>query len=484
MKKGYLLLEAVNLDNFISDTKDLNTIRGASLLLLNAMEEIPHKLKRLNLTPIATGASIGLYAFNADNDEVVRQIANHVLAWLRANPRSQHATFTLTARFAEKGETFELILKKISAQSRWQQMKSPTVVIRSAIATQPCALDLVRPATRAVPAPENDFHLVSESVAVRRLAGQKLKQHFYQRQIGKQIKRQFVRELKELTKDEHKGSLSEKMAVIYLDGNGFGRIKNSVCRSHDMYRDFDQTVKSYRREMLEGLLDRMEVDGDWQTREGKYRIETLLWGGDELMWIVPAWKGWETLQYFYQQSERWQFNEYPLRHSAGLVFCHHNAPIHRITSLARNLAELAKDKSRADNLFAYEVLESFDHVGRDLGKYRGERCPQPLTSTDALDPQTLILDGAMMATLENFVYSYAEELPRKQLHELTDELLTPLRVDDLPAKRESKRKELLDRLQIAATKAGKPKDGLQELFDSFGEQNFWLHVNALWDYLM
>lgn len=34
----YLSVEAVNLDNFISDTADLSTIRGGGLLLLHAID--------------------------------------------------------------------------------------------------------------------------------------------------------------------------------------------------------------------------------------------------------------------------------------------------------------------------------------------------------------------------------------------------------------------------------------------------------------
>lgn len=89
-----------------------------------------------------------------------------------------------------------------------------------------------------------------------------------------------------------------------------------------------------------------------------------------------------------------------------------------------------------------------------------------------------------MASLKHFVSIYAEELPRKQLHELMGELLRPLHPTDDAAKRENDRKELLKHLQSTAIKAGKPEPELQLLFDSLGEQSFWLHANALWDYLI
>ena len=41
----YLRVEAVNLSHFINDTNDLSTIRGGSLLLLEAMEKVEGIIK-------------------------------------------------------------------------------------------------------------------------------------------------------------------------------------------------------------------------------------------------------------------------------------------------------------------------------------------------------------------------------------------------------------------------------------------------------
>ncbi|MBI1763957.1 MAG: hypothetical protein HYR56_21235 [Acidobacteria bacterium] len=484
MSQYFLRVEAVNLGNFVYDTQDLSTVRGGGLLLLNAVEKLADLVQPTNLKVLTTGASIGLYEFEATDLTTAQAVRDAVQTTLANDAKLQHATFVVSFQPKSDDQSFARDIEVLQAKNRWQQMQSPSLALSSAQGVQVCEIDLVRAATRDVSAPENKTWRVSESVATRRQVGQQLKQKFYEEHIGRPLQRNFTHELNELTEDKAKGNLNGKMALIYLDGNQFGFIKRSVSNSRAEWLKFDQTVQSYRRAMLEGLLDCMEADSDWQTCKGKHRVETLLWGGDELMWIVPAWKGWEALQYFYQQSEKWQFKGQPLRHSGGLVFCHHNAPIHRITALAQNLAKLAKAKSRAQNLFAYEVLESFDHVGRDLEAYRRERSPQPVTTTDSLNPETLILDGMTMAALGDFVYDYAEELPRKPLHELTEELLTALRPTDSVTQRESTRKQLLKRLQSAAIKAGKPEDALQQLFNSFGEQSFWLHANALWDYLV
>lgn len=488
MSRYYLRVEAVNLNNFVYDAQDLSTVRGGGLLLLDAVDNIPDLAHPTRMRPLTTGASAGLYEFDAADLDTAKQICDQIRQRLASDTKLKHATFVVDIQPTRDDQYFAEDIALLTAKNRWRQMQSQTISLTSTTASQACEIDLVRPATQPVSAPEGKTYLVSESVAVRRLAGQRLKQSFYQRQIGKPVQAQFVRELKELTEDKAKGDLNEKMAVIYLDGNRFGKIKNDVSHSRAEWLKFDTTVKSYRCDMLDGLLERMQDDSDWQTREGRHRIETLLWGGDEILWVVPAWKGWETLQYFYEISSEWHFNSIPLRHSAGLVFCHHNAPIHRIAKLAKDLAELAKGRDREQNLFAYEVLESFDHIGRNLQRYREERCPQPVNSTGSISPQALILAGQDMRGLVDFVSSFDEEMPRKQLHEITAELLwrprKPLSADDL-AKREKKRKALLKRITSTVLQAGVGEELLDSLKHNFGgEEAFWLHVNALWDYLI
>lgn len=484
MNQYYLRVEAVNLNNFVYDAQDLSTIRGGGLLLLDAIDNITDLARPTRIRPLTTGASAGLFEFDAVDLGTATQIRDQVRQRLANDVELQHATFVADVQPSRDDQHFAEDIASLLAKNRWQQMQSLTVALPATTASQACEIDLVRPATRSVPAPEGKTFSVSESVAVRRLAGQRLKQNFYQRQIKEAIQAQFVREIKELTEDKSKGDLNEKMAVIYLDGNRFGKIKDDASHSRAEWQKFDTTVKSYRREMLEGLLGRMKNNTDWQN-DGRYRIETLLWGGDEILWVVPAWKGWETLQYFYEISSEWHFNSIPLRHSAGLVFCHHNAPIHRITQLAKDLAELAKEKNREQNLFAYEVLESFDHIGRNLQRYREERCPQPVNSSGSISPQALILAGPDMQDMFDFVSSFAEEMPRKQLHEITAELLWRPRKPVDTAKRQRKRAYLLDRITISVQQAGVSPDLLKSLKGNFGgEEAFWLHVNALWGYLV
>jgi hypothetical protein len=491
MSKYYLRIEAVNLSNFIEDTQDLSTIRGGSLLLLNAVDEIPNELTSLRLATMTTGASAGLYSFEADDEESAIKVQDEVAGWLRTHDNLKHATFVVDYQLAHEESGFANDLAMLTARNRWRQMQSPTVAIDYVSSSLVCEKDLVRPATETMPGPAGSELSVSSSVATRRLAGQQLKQAFYRRQIGKPIQAQFVRELEELTTEQSKGNLSGKMAVIYLDGNRFGQIKSSVSHSPEAWLNFDTVLKEYRRHMLSGLLDLMSADDNWRADENRYRIETLMWGGDEILWVVPAWKGWETLSYFYETSASWRFGDEPLRHSGGLVFCHHHAPIHRIVTLAKNLAELAKDRSRQENLFAYEVLESFDHIGRDLSAYREERSPQPVDPTQPPDMNSLILRGEDMPGILNFARAIREQIPRKQLHDVVADLLLPTRPPEDPSKsassieeRHQERKKLISKLKATLKQARVSSETLDQIASMLGgEDSSWLHLNALWDYL-
>jgi hypothetical protein len=168
-----------------------------------------------------------------------------------------------------------------------------------------------------------------------------------------------------------------------------------------------------------------------------------------------------------------------------MVLCHHNAPIYRITALARELAELAKDEDRERSLFAYEVLESFDHIGRDLGGYRKERCPQPLNPDGEPDQSVLILAGDDMPDVLDAARLLKESMPRRQLHAMVDHLLTKTktRSADEAATRRTERKELVGKLR-SDLKNQDQQSALSTLTSKLGgDDALWLHLAALWDYL-
>jgi hypothetical protein len=175
--------------------------------------------------------------------------------------------------------------------------------------------------------------------------------------------------------------------------------------------------------------------------------------------VVPAWKGWWTLGRFYEIARKWEFPKgKPLTLASGLVFCHHKAPIHRITRLAKTLGDLSK-YDRGRNLVAYQILESFDHAGVDINEFRAKRCPA------GIKPLNLIIDGNAMLSAMAPVSELKAVLPKRQLQHLVCDLYE----GTLPAN------NLWDGLD----------DSVQDRIRScFGESNaVWLHLLDLWDYI-
>lgn len=399
--KYYLRIEGVNLSNFVYDTQDLSTSRGGGLLLLHAVKQIEEKFS--NLTSISTGASAGLFSFEAKSDADATMLRDEVLKCLKGH--ASYATFVADVVSAEGG--FRDAVEQVIALNRFRQMRSPALVYPdTGSSVKVCDVDQIRPATQEGnwrgEAPNRRKERISDSVKARREYGRMQKQGFYgalllpsgappgeitpdSAPVASETPEalialyrflvsdgeHFTHDLEELADRGTDESLNHKIAVIYIDGNGFGDIQ-AKCKDEREMKAWDEVIKTNRARLLGDLLADAYAtnwrDGSkpWLTDAGKLRFETLLWGGDELIWVVPAWTGWWTLARFYELSETWIWpsNGQLLKHAAGIIFCNYKAPIHRITDMAKSLAEICKRGDwRRENRVAYLVLESFDIVG-------------------------------------------------------------------------------------------------------------------------
>jgi len=496
MEGYYLRVEAVNLSNFIYDTTDLSTVRGGGLLLLDAINEIEQHVKQqfkdIKFEPISTGASSGL--FNFTSDEKPDEVRKTVFKFINQHDQFKHATFVVDVL---KSKDFNKAREKLLALNRWQQMQSPMLVFpdnQQQSAKHPvCGIDHVRPsaATRKIPKGDDEPIIISESVYQRHKYGKAQKQKFYHNEIAKLDRKlrtfdvnqlpDFVTDLTELTDDEddgkNQGNLHGKMAVIYLDGNSFGSLQRGLDEKG--LREFDDKIKEYRRKFLHDLLLKIteSQDSAWlYGSDEKIRLETLLWGGDELMLVVPAWKGWWTLNCFFKASNKqWYFRDKSLTHAAGLVFCHHNAPIHRIRGLAYQLGDLAKAKKDAQgneigreaNYVAYEILESFDNAGLDLEGIRQKRCKDI-----NIDSQNLILPGDQLAEILNAMDTVTQAIAKSRVYNIVQAL-----------QQASETQEKLIHKAKADLNTPEQKQAFKTLCQFLDEKTTFLHLVELWDYI-
>lgn len=475
MSRRFLLrAEAINLGGFVNDTSRLPTIRGGGLLLLRAPKSIEEWLRgdprAANVESLRAGASACVLGFEAEPAQA-EAIRDEIERKLGADERLRHATFAVD--FVAAGEDFVADLEKLLALNRFRQMRSPSVAFPGEEGQGACAIDGIRPGTSPVRLPgEETWRKISVSVRVRDEYGRRQKQAFYREEADQDLggedlesldDMRFSRDFQDLAADSGKGRLDGKMAVLYLDGNGFGAIQKEHCLSAADAQRFDRTLQDGKRAMLAGVLAAIRENPEgWTLGEGEsrfYRLETLLWGGDELLFVVPAWKGWWLLSQVFARLRGLEFGV-PLSFAAGLVFCHAKAPIRRIKELADQLAGEAKERSRTESFAAYQVMESFDVVPGDFDAFRNRRSAGGRSSN-------MLVPAAQIASLEDAVRELKPLVPRKRIYRQIENLLA--------GSGETARQKLVDHGSAAAWAR------LEAAGGAFAAGA--LHLAELWDYL-
>jgi len=418
MSDYYLRVEAVNLDNFVYDTNDISTIRGGSFLLLDSVNSlaIDNDFKKL-LRKISTGASTGLFQIIGDDPEDVKKRVKKYLS----NKTDGHTTFVVDTLDGDS-RNFKAIQEQLIAKNRWSQWQQLTIPWGKGWEGSdfPCTLDGVRPEMVIEHFIENKPKKVSRSVKFRRDKGKELRNDIYAHILGQtSCPYEFTKNLELLSEDRDQGVLNKKIAFIYIDGNKFGRIRDEKCTEERMLQGFDRSVQEdFRKPVLQKLLFHMTDNYASQTADKKLRLETLLWGGDEIEWVVPAWKGWEVLRLFYEFDPPPAYEKIPLTHAAGIVFCHHNAPILQIRKLAHSLADIAKSNltsipksSEHGDIFHYLVLESFDMLEGSLDPFL-KHYYKPA------DYKELLLKGQEMQSFSRHMKTVRSDFPRGKVYEI------------------------------------------------------------------
>lgn len=461
MSTYFLRLEGTNFDAFLSDTQDLSTIRGGGLALLGLPDQVADLGDGPALRRLGSGASSGLFSFEAEGDGAAAAVCDQVRRRLRENPALAHATVAVDVLRA--GEDFQRDGEALRALNRWRQLSSPSLAVPSPVTgAEPCVLDRLRPAGGEH---RHADGAISESVHRRRELGRDRKQRFYRDETGIDVEAGFSNDLEHLTDDESRGNVHGKMAVVYLDGNAFGDVSRRHSGSSESRGRLDAHLRALRRDALRDLVEGASGRPALREPDGRLRLETLLWGGDEIVWVVPAWAGWWAVETFFDRP--WSYEGEDLHHACGVVFCHHKAPIHRMRRLAEELAGLAKDKDRGADLVAYEVLESYDDVGEDLAGFRRRRCPP------GVEPGELILPPERISRAQRLTARLRSAWPARQVHAAARATLT--------------RRETVDDPGVRSALAAEDHAVLDELLASLGSPKrrdlAWLHLVELADYL-
>jgi hypothetical protein len=171
-------------------------------------------------------------------------------------------------------------------------------------------------------------------------------------------------------------SLSGKIAIIHLDGNKFGSRLADMTGIKDQ-TGFSEMLREAQADMLVELLS-WYISDDARSNDliapagysvelqrhvaPRIRLETLLWGGDEMVFAVPAWRGWElvgvlekALRRFSYKAGRAQVETY-LTHSIGLCFTNVKTPVRQMSAMADELSDSAKSlNGTTDTNFVFSV---------------------------------------------------------------------------------------------------------------------------------
>lgn len=415
----YVQVEGINLGSHVFDTDRLSVVRGSSLLLKAGITEIGNRFGE-RLEPLSIGASRGLFRYLGKGPDALGgalALCDEIGGHLGTSPKFQNtdgdppdfSALTFVAVCCQ-ADSLPQARERLLALVRFAQLRQISVAPdphphQAPSSCRPCA---VVPQRQAYPAEtlKNPFRRgdtsgndwVSRSLYRRWRHGRLARTRLYTDtaqasapDLG------FTQSFEELATCKAFGALSRKLAVLYFDGNGFGKIERQAAQSPGGLRDFDQALRGCRDAVLTALVGALDIGRygagslpeTTVTTEGerRLRLETLLWGGDEMTLVVPAWLGLDVMHLVFDAWTQATESEAGVAaglagttHAAGLVFCHHKSPIARVRAEAQRLAEGVKawagrdgndpGAGRRRNLFDYLVLESIDYpTERDLGAF-------------------------------------------------------------------------------------------------------------------
>lgn len=528
MPSWFLQVQATNLyDNFL-DCPQLSVVRGASLGMRFVVQDLAAALRE-HLEPVSIGASVGLFAVRAGHspDEARRE----AVAFLEreAEAAGDIATFVVDIHASSEAADALPPTEALVALNRFRQMREPSVIwtdgrLHAApdVAARPCEWSDRWVAQTRGPERDGQRAAVAGWVRQRYDRGRGAKQgdarsagSFYRRELNDDsrtpdkahadIARRvtevgFARELGELAHLPTKRNLSGKVAVFYADGNRFSAIQRKARSRKDLH-DFDSTLRRLRRGLLADLLRpfcdpaRTDLRGAGKDGAQFLRLETLLWGGDELILVVPAWHGLDLLTRFFAHTRDWKYGKDRLTHAAGLVFASAKTPIHQLTDLARGLAERVKGRFTAEpadagpeNAWDYLVLESVDFIERGADALREQRygalgVPSPLRAPPPSLGSTPLPDEEIRRSALRWMASAARQSPAPARGESA--VAGKQAATGIETEAQRRRRRLVS--VLGATRTAELDRAVAELFPPLTGaarlEETWAHLCELWDYL-
>lgn len=409
-----LRVEGVNFDATVYETDDISTIRGASLALLRLGDHVLDALTALpgvqNPELVFNGASQAVLTgeTSLSADALRQQVADR-LAGVDSPPFS--ALTTVVDVVEVDGKDMAEATRQAEARNASRQFRQWTIEPQPFFkeAQHADSRDRVRPVraekkTNDQLAKTNDQkEKINDQRKKKKEFGREARQTFYKQELQELLPSgtgvTFTDDLQDMIANappDVPETVRSKIAVFYADGNDFGKHRKGDLTA------FSEDLKQKRRALLAKIIqwyDTNRADAAF-TNNGDFRLETLLWGGDEMLFVLPAWLAWKFVQQVADEIKGWSFQGKPLTHAMGLVIANVKTPIRQLRAIAQWSADSAKDADLRDrNTVTIEVFESLSpperiedfHAMREQRYGKDEQMPLPrwlALPVDALAAET------------------------------------------------------------------------------------------------
>lgn len=434
-----LRAEGVNFAATMLDTQNISTIRGAGLALLRVPDAVDRCVGDMpGYIVLLAGASQCVCSFVATPTDA-RDARDRVAAALQTEPWN-HLSFVVDVVAGDGKEANYLV----EARNHARQLRQWTVPLpkfcNDSVGYD--ELDRMRPAVKG-PQPPPGVERWSESTAARHEYGRTQRQAFYsdhKRVSEPADDLHFVDSFEELVGKPPTGlplSLQNAMAVVYADGNGFRKIRDNATNPSE----FSENLTKCQTALLTSILGWYRAGRDKKHPAfvfgdaRRLRFETLMWGGDEVMFVLPAWLAFAFIEGFFAATRCWNVGSTPLTHAVGVTICHHKTPIRLARGLAHDLADGIKEAARAQkgvtlgNAVSIEILEGLMPPLDGLAAFRGQLYGTP---ADAKLTLALALPGERFTETRQTLRGATGDagLPRSQLYRILYEFRSKLTGND------------------------------------------------------
>lgn len=421
----------MNFSDTLFDTNDISTVRGSS----RAYED-------------AVGGFVG------DKDTLLDLGASKVV--LKSDRAIEEIIAGADAKLMSRlsfvcgeGPT----IAEAEAQARGKQFRNWTVTGSTEAGSVPCALDGARSAARE----SQPKGLVSNTVHDRREYGRDQRSRLYG---DATVWKDFTvsTEFAQLVESPPKGlafGAHNKIAVIHADGSGFGdALKALESEKGDEGRaEFSNALRALQADLLARIGEWLkEVEKNTARRALSNhepetpRFETLLFGGDDMDFVLPGWLAIPFIAKFSQITGNWEIGGVALSHRLACVIANVKTPIRQLRGFAHDAVDELRSLPRS-NVFSIDLLESAAPPADGPSAHRKRLFGASITPEHTAF--SLTKARALEETLDSLSQNAdaPENLRRSQIHTLLDwlsDLASDEASDELKRRHEGYRLRVTD----------------------------------------